>query len=234
MDERSRGFVMGIIRWQSALLRTRSSLDMNSAAATDAAIAQVCQGIAANGHAVVADFLPAPHVAALAAEAGRRAATGEFGPAGIGHGERRAERSDIRGDRIVWLDEHALSSLERALWNALDALRVALNRVTFLGLFTFEGHYALYSPGAFYRRHRDVFLDDDTRVLSCVLYLNEAWTATDGGALRIHLSKTESRDVTPVGGTLVCFLAERYEHEVLPAKRERLSMTGWFRRRSPG
>jgi SM-20-related protein len=27
------------------------------------------------------------------------------------------------------------------------------------------------------------------------------------------------------------FLTERFEHEVLPATRERLSITGWFRRR---
>ena len=204
---------------------------MNSVAATEAAIAQVCDGIAADGHAVVAGFVPASLVAALATEAARRAAAGEFGPAGIGHRERRVERSDIRGDRILWLDEHARSSPEHTLWNALDALRIALNRVTFLGLFSFEGHYALYPPGAFYRRHRDVFLDDDARVLSCVLYLNQAWTATDGGALRIHLSRTESRDVMPVGGTLACFLAERYEHEVMPAKRRRLSIAGWFKRR---
>jgi len=207
---------------------------MNSAAATDAAIAQVCDGIAADCNSVVADFVRPPLVAALAAEARQRAAAGEFVPAGIGHGERRVERGDIRGDRILWLDEHALSSPERALWNALDALRIGLNRATLLGLFSFEGHYALYPPGAFYRRHRDVFVDDDARVVSCVLYLNEAWTAADGGALRIHLSRTESRDVMPVGGTLVCFLADRYDHEVLPAKRERLSVTGWFRRRSPG
>jgi SM-20-related protein len=30
----------------------------------------------------------------------------------------------------------------------------------------------------------------------------------------------------------VCFLSERFEHEVLPATRERLSIAGWFRRRS--
>jgi SM-20-related protein len=28
------------------------------------------------------------------------------------------------------------------------------------------------------------------------------------------------------------FLTERFEHEVLAATRERLSITGWFRRRS--
>jgi SM-20-related protein len=204
---------------------------MNSGPTIDGAIAEICEEIARDGHAVVADFLPAPLVAALATEAGRRAAAGEFSPAGIGRGEHRVERSDIRGDRILWLDEHVLSSPEHVLWDALDALRIALNRVTFLGLFSFDGHYALYPPGGLYRRHRDVFLDDDARVLSCVLYLNEAWTATDGGALRIHLSATTSRDVLPVGGTLACFLAGRYEHEVMPATRERLSVTGWFKRR---
>jgi SM-20-related protein len=40
------------------------------------------------------------------------------------------------------------------------------------------------------------------------------------------------RDVLPVAGTLVCFLSDRFEHEVLPATRERLSLTGWFRRRA--
>src|SRR2546421_26403 len=76
------------------------------------------------------------------------------------------------------------------------------------------------------------FRDDDARMLSCVLYLNDAWTAADGGALRIYLSPTDVCDVLPVGGTLVCFLSDRYEHEVLPATRERLAITGWFRRRS--
>jgi SM-20-related protein len=119
------------------------------------------------------------------------------------------------------------------LWDTLERLRFALNETTFLGLFAFEGHYALYPPGAFYRRHRDRFRDDDARVVSCVLYLNQAWTAADGGALRIHLSRTNARDVLPIGGTLVCFLADQYEHEVLPATRERLSIAGWFRRRKP-
>ena len=213
---------------------THQPLDMSSTTASDASIARVCEAIAADGHAVVRDFLPAPLVSALATEVRRRDAAGDFRAAGVGREERRIERSDIRGDRILWLDEHARSPSERALWGALDALRIAVNGVTFLGLFAFEGHYALYPPGAFYRRHRDVFLDDDARVLSCVLYLNEAWTVEDGGALRLHLSEAETHDVLPVGGTLACFLSERCEHEVLPAKRERLSMIGWFRRRSPG
>ena len=102
-----------------------------------------------------------------------------------------------------------------------------------LGLFSFEGHYALYPPGAFYRRHRDRFRDDDARLLSCVSISMMAWTAADGGALRLYLPGKDTCDVLPIGGTLVCFLADRHEHEVLPATRDRLAIAGWFRRRQP-
>jgi hypothetical protein len=38
-------------------------------------------------------------------------------------------------------------------------------------------------------------------------------------------------EIWPEGGTLVAFLSDRFEHEVLPARRQRLSLTGWFRQR---
>jgi SM-20-related protein len=205
---------------------------MTLAAVLDFAVARVCQAVAGDQCAIVPEFLPVPIVAALAAEARRRDAAGDFRAARIGRGRDRVERSDIRGDRTLWLDERAPAPAERPLWQALERLRIALNEATLLGLFAFEGHYALYPPAAFYRRHRDRFRDDDARLLSCVLYLNQAWTAADGGALRIYLSGNDARDIFPVGGTLVCFLADRYEHEVLPATRERLAISGWFRRRS--
>jgi SM-20-related protein len=63
-----------------------------------------------------------------------------------------------------------------------------------------------------------------------VLYLNEGWRAEDGGALRLYLPDGP-HDVSPCAPTLVAFLSERFEHEVLPARRERLSLTGWFGRR---
>ena len=206
--------------------------EMVRAPCGERSIERVWTAIAAQGYAVAPDFLPAGVIAALAAEARRREAAGEFHAARIGRGDGRVERGEIRGDRTAWLDELAHASAERPLWRALEALRLAVNAHCLLGLFAFEGHYALYPPGTFYRRHRDTFRDDDARVLSCVLYLNDAWTAADGGALRIQLSATEARDILPVGGTLVCFHAARYEHEVLPATRERLAVTGWFRRRS--
>jgi SM-20-related protein len=205
---------------------------MTLATFADSAVARVCASIAGGHCAIVPGFLPAPIVAALAMEARRRDAAGEFRAARIGRGKDRVERSDVRGDRTLWLDEQAPAPAEIALWHTLESLRIALNESTYLGLFAFEGHYALYPPGAFYRRHRDRFRDDDARVLSCVIYLNEAWTAADGGALRLHVSASDARDILPAGSTLVCFLADRYEHEVLPATRERLAVTGWFCRRA--
>jgi hypothetical protein len=100
---------------------------------------------------------------------------------------------------------------------------VAVNRELGIGLWTFEGHYALYPPGAGYARHRDRFRDDDARVLSCVLYLNAGWRPDDGGALRLHFDDGGALDVAPDGGTLVAFLAEAFEHEVLPGRRPRVA-----------
>ena len=111
-------------------------------------------------------------------------------------------------------------------------MRTSCNRELALGLFEFEAHYALYPPGTRYARHRDRFRDDDARVLSCVLYLNDAWCAEDGGALRVHLDDARRLDVVPAGGTLVAFLSARFEHEVLASQRQRLALTGWFRRRA--
>ncbi|MGH8851597.1 MAG: 2OG-Fe(II) oxygenase [Casimicrobiaceae bacterium] len=195
------------------------------------ALARVCSALGEHGWAAEAAFLPGATIAALRADARRRDAAGEFRAAGIGRREARAERADIRGDRILWLDEHSPAAAELPLWQALTALRSALNQMLFLGLFSFEGHYALYPAGAFYRRHRDRFRDDDARVVSFVLYLNEGWSAGDGGALRLHLDDG-ARDIVPAGGTMVSFLAERFEHQVLPAARDRLAVTGWFRRRA--
>src|SRR4029434_7475672 len=142
-------------------------------------------------------------------------------------------RADMRGDRIAWLADRPHDAAETAAFALFEELRSACNRALTLGLFEFEGHYALYPPGASYARHRDRFRDDDARVLSCVLYLNDAWQPGDGGALRLHLHDGEALEIPPTGGTLVAFLSEAFDHEVLPARRTRIALTGWFRHRAP-
>jgi SM-20-related protein len=117
----------------------------------------------------------------------------------------------------------------------LERLRRVMNESLLLGLFELEGHFAVYPPGAFYRRHLDRFSDDDARVLTCILYLNDGWVADDGGQLRIYLDTGEPPshlDVLPCGGTFVSFLSADFPHEVLPARRERMAITGWLRRRA--
>jgi SM-20-related protein len=114
----------------------------------------------------------------------------------------------------------------------MDTLRRSLNRRLLLGMDEFEAHYALYAAGTHYARHHDRFRDDDARVLSSVLYLNLAWHDADGGALRLYLDAAvpdAHLDIYPRDGTLVLFLSGDFEHEVLPATRERLSVAGWFR-----
>ncbi len=154
-------------------------------------------------------------------------------PARVGRGANERLDADIRGDSIAWVDAPT-NEFERALLERLEALRLDLNRELMTGLVDFEGHFARYPAGASYHRHIDRLSGSDVRVLSAVLYLNEEWSDDDGGHLRLHLQEGGTRIVAPNGGKLVVFRSELFEHEVLPARRERLSFTGWFRRRPTG
>jgi SM-20-related protein len=98
-----------------------------------------------------------------------------------------------------------------------------------LGMESIEAHYALYPTGAGYLRHRDRFRNNDSRVLSLVCYLNPDWPADAGGALRLHLPDG-AIDIAPRTGTVVMFLSDEIEHEVLPATQPRLSIAAWFLR----
>jgi SM-20-related protein len=187
----------------------------------------VVDGLAQRGYAVVRDALPAAVIAGLR----ERVRQVDLVPARIGRGDARQARTDIRGDRIAWLRESPQTGAEASLVAWLDAVRAACNCELMLGLVDFEGHYAAYPPGSHYARHRDRFRDDDARVVSCVLYLNDAWRDTEGGALRLHVAQDETLDVLPKAGTFVAFLSGDFDHEVLPATRERLSVAVWFRRR---
>jgi len=112
-----------------------------------------------------------------------------------------------------------------------EELRLELNREAYLGLIELELHYARYPPGAGYARHVDQPFGSSQRKVSLVLYLNADWAPHHGGVLRIHETDDRTLDIDPLGGRLVCFLTPGREHEVLQARRERLSISGWFRGR---
>lgn len=157
---------------------------------------------------------------------------GVLSPAAVGRGDGRTLRSGIRGDATCWLDDPRCGDAARTLLARLDTVRTILNRTLFLGLVECEAHYAAYPAGGGYARHRDRFRDQDRRTLTLVLYLNDAWPVAAGGALRLYRDECAPLDVRPEGGTAVAFLADRFEHEVLPASMPRWSFTGWFCRRA--
>ena len=195
--------------------------------------AHVAAELERHGFALVDAFLHESTVAALAAQCRELHACARLQPAAIGRGEGRHVDIALRGDHTHWFDPAALSAAQSEYWSRMDMLRRGLNRSLLLGLHELEAHFALYPAGARYARHRDRFRDDDTRVLSTVLYLNPDWRERDGGALRLYCD-TVHRDIYPEAGRLVAFLSADFEHEVLPARRERISIAGWQRRTPAG
>lgn len=196
---------------------------------------RIATDLADHGWSVCEHFLPPAQIAALAAELKTRWRDGGFRPAGVGVGAGLHLRPEIRSDRVHWLEESAQTAAEAPYFAALEALRLAINRELFLGLFSFEGHMTIYPPGSFYRKHLDQFHGVAYRKVSAILYLNDDWKTGDGGQLRLYLDASgegEYIDVLPQGGTLACFLSDRFHHEVLPAGRERMSITGWFKVRA--
>lgn len=191
---------------------------------------RIVDDLAAQGWSQQTIFLPEALTLELAAECHKRAAEGELAPAAVGRGPFQEIREGIRGDHIQWLEPGEVVACDSYL-ELMDSLRVAMNRGLFLGLEDFESHFAMYPPGAFYLRHVDRFRDDDRRMVSAVIYLNNAWLPEHGGQLRMYLKGDVEYDVVPTGGCLVVFLSGEIPHEVMPATRERLSLTGWFRRR---
>jgi SM-20-related protein len=187
--------------------------------------------LAERGFGVVDDFVDAGLLTQLRWRCSELQASGALRPAKMGRGASERLEPEVRGDFISWVQQPTRDA-EQDLLARLDDLRVALNRALMTGLEDFQGHFAVYPKGSAYARHFDRLQGSDLRAISAALYLNDAWTAEDGGQLRMYLGGNRSEDVIPKGGRLVAFLSDRFEHEVLPAKRERMSFTGWFRRRS--
>lgn len=197
----------------------------------DSAFARLVDGLERQGFALVDGFLDEATWRAAAARLDQLDAAGALLPAAVGRAGGKRHDPGIRGDSTAWLVA-GRDPAETAVLEALDALRAALNRALFLGLTDVEAHFARYPAGAHYRRHRDRFRDDDARVVSVVLYLNEDWSADHGGALRLYdpLAADAATDVLPLGGRAAVFLAADIDHEVLAATRVRRSIAAWMRR----
>lgn len=192
----------------------------------------IIDGILTDGYGIMDNFLSPSETAALALSLRNRRETGQFRSAGVGNQQVTVETA-VRGDEILWLDEATATPHETAFLHRIGEFVQYINRTCYLGLRDYEFHYALYPTGTFYKRHLDRFRSDSRRKLSVICYLNTNWQESDGGQLVLYLPEADGSErrvnVLPLGGRLVCFDSGQLEHEVLPATRDRLSVTGWLK-----
>lgn len=135
--------------------------------------------------------------------------------------------SDIRGDRIRWITENFFAGYYYL--QSINALAALFNRSLFAGIRHSEAHYACYPAGFGYQWHSDNPAGRDERVISAVFYLNDEWTASDGGALEIIDKHGSHHSVMPVANRLVIFDSDM-QHQVQIAHRQRYSIATWMRR----
>ena len=189
---------------------------------------QLAEDLARSGIAVVPEYFSLNLLDQLRAEIVALEGKDGFRRAGVGSGSTRKVQDEIRRDSIHWLDRSHPTPVQTRVWEAMEQLRLVLNQHLFLGILEIEAHYAVYPAGGFYSRHVDSFRNDDSRIVSFVLYLNSQWMPMNGGQLRVYEKET-FLDVEPRHGTLVCFLSRECEHEVLLSHAPRYSFTGWFK-----
>ncbi len=187
----------------------------------------IADNLAEHGFAIADQFLSQKEVNDILSLPEFKNGLEHFKKAGIGKNHGLQINEAIRGDYIQWLDKQTSPEPTRIYLNRLSDLVQHLNQALYLSLKDFEVHMTVYPIGSYYKRHLDQFRHDDHRKLSVICYLNENWTAAHGGQLKMHL-KNESPEILPIAGRLVCFRSDQIEHEVLPATRERLSLTGWI------
>lgn len=135
-----------------------------------------------------------------------------------------------RSDSIRWVD--ASENKLQGYFKFLDELLPRLNKELFLSLKSYETHMSLYSPGAYYGRHRDQIEGRTERKISFVLYLNSDWKVSDGGELWLYKDdKDESplECVHPQLNRMIFFRSDLFPHEVKPSSKIRRSLTGWMR-----
>jgi SM-20-related protein len=151
-------------------------------------------------------------------------------PATVGQDKQRL--ASIRRDSILWLDHHHPQFAPYLEW--MTQTKQMLARELRIALSDFECHLARYQIGDFYQKHKDAFRNDDSRIITSVFYLNPDWQKEDGGELVMYdeSGKKVILTLAPTLGTHIFFMSARFPHEVLPAKRERYSLTTWIKQPS--
>ncbi len=187
--------------------------------------AKIIDALVDDGYILLEDALPQELLSRLTHYA---TTSTNYKSAGISNAQNFHIDTTKRRDKTEWIDEDG--SLFSQYLSFCEGLRISLNRSLYLGLTYYEAHFARYEKGDFYEKHLDAFFGSKNRVVTTVLYLNEAWQEDNGGELLLYEEDTKVIErVVPKAGTLVVFLSDKFPHEVLPAKVKRHSIAGWFR-----
>lgn len=195
---------------------------------------QEVEALGARGYFTRLAFLGDEAALAARAEALARAESGVLHAAGIRRGADRTLDTQVRGDLIGWVEPEPGTGLG-VLREHFARLGHALSSEAYLGLGRFDLQLACYpGGGARYARHRDAFPGQSNRRATAIWYANPEWIPAHGGVLRLYPEGAAPVDVAPVLDTLVVFLSERIEHEVLPAHASRLALTAWYYGRDAG
>jgi SM-20-related protein len=150
-----------------------------------------------------------------------------FVKAGLGSLFNNQVVDSIRGDYTFWLDRERDEKMA-PFFSLIDELIAQMNRLCYLSLSGYEFHFSHYPAGTFYKKHLDQFKDKSNRMISLVMYFNEDWKQGDGGELKIFREDGREVLVAPLARRCVIFKSATIEHEVLPTRLSRFSLTGWL------
>lgn len=188
------------------------------------------QGLIDNEYGCCNDFIMPDIVKGLHTNIQRLSESKGLKPSGFGNNEDFKKDTDIRGDKINWIEEQSTNPFEIIYLNKIEKFILYLNKTCFTSIKSFESHYSSYEKNSFYKRHIDQFKNEKGRKYSIVLYLNEEWEKEDGGLLSLYPKAGEQINISPLGGRMVLFRSDEMEHEVNPSfTRERNSIAGWLK-----
>lgn len=205
-----------------------SELESNEQSGDPEVFERIADTLVDHDYVVVGNLFNEEDLEGLRGELIRKMKEGDLEPAGIGNRDKKTRDDAIRSDRIRWIEDDSPKYFERGFMNRVRELKAYLNRTCFSGILDFEFHYACFARHTSYKRHLDRFRSDDSRKFSVVTYLNPDWEESYGGQLVLYLPDTDLR-IDPTWGKTVIFRSHIVEHEVLPAERDRMSITGWLK-----
>jgi len=190
----------------------------------------IAQQLEHSSYAVIENFVDPKEAQYLLEEIQRLIEEEALKDAAIGRGVQSDVVKSIRKDEIKWIDPGTNNKNIASFLTTVEQLGVYLSQYFRVAIKRYEGHWAHYPSGAFYKKHVDQFQETNNRIFSIITYLNPNWGETDGGELVIYQDNKPNVLIQPKQGSMVCFRSDLLFHEVLPTNRSRYSITGWYRK----